>query len=142
MFFFDFIKLAFKNLARQKVRTALTVIAITVGSLSLILMSSIILSVHKSLIDQFKAFGAFDLVTVIKDPNSVDNNSLLSSNGDPSQGKKIDDTTLAAMRQLPHVTRATAIMNNFGVSTMKLAGQDKKTWASIMAYDPSNDVFD
>jgi putative ABC transport system permease protein len=142
MRFFDYLKMAFKYLTRQKMRSFLTIVAITVGSLSLILMTSLILSVHKSLVDQFKEFGAFDLVTVIKDPNSVNSNSLLSANGDPSQGKKIDDTTLAAMKKLPHVVGATAVVNNFGISTMKLEGQDKKTWASITAYDPSNDVFD
>src|SRR5438045_4148410 len=112
MRFFDYIGMAYKNLTRQKVRSFLTIVAITVGSLSLILMSSLILSVHKSLLDQFEQFGAFDLVTVVKDPNSVDNNSLLSSGGDPSQGKKIDDTTLLNVKQLPHVIGATGVVNN------------------------------
>lgn len=142
MRFFDYIKLAFKNLTRQKVRSFLTIIAITVGSLSLILMTSLIISVHQSLIEQFEQFGAFDLVTVIKDPNSVDNNSLLQSSGDPSEGKKIDEATLSAVKKIDHVIGATPVANNFGVSTMKLEGQDKKTWAAITAYDPNNDVFD
>lgn len=141
MRFFDYLRIAYKNLTRQKVRSLLTIIAITVGSLSLILMTSLILSVHKSLIDQFEQFGAFDLVTVTKDPNSIDNNSLLSSNGDPSEGKKIDDSTLAAVKKLPNVATATPVANNFGISTIRLEGQDKKTWASITGYDPTSDVF-
>lgn len=142
MRFIDYCGMASRNLFRQKSRTILTIIAITIGSLSLILMTSLILSVHKSLIDQFKDFGAFDLVTVIKDPNSVNNNSLFSSNGDPSQGKKIDDTTLSSLRAVPHVSEATGVISNLGVSTMKLEGQEKKTWASLAAFDPNNDVFD
>ncbi len=118
MKFFDYLTLAFKNMWRRKARTVLTIIAITVGSLSLILMASIIISIKQSLQDQFKSLGAFDLVTIIKDPNSVDNSSLISGgNGDPSSGKKIDDTTLAAMKVLPHVTRATPIISNVGFST-------------------------
>lgn len=141
MRFFDYIRFAFKNLTRQKSRTILTIIAITVGSLSLILMASIIVSIKQSLTDQFKQLGAFDLVTVLKDPNSVNNSSLIGGSGDPSEGKNMDDTTLALMRQLPHVLEATPTMSNFSINTMKLEGQDKKTWASIMGYDPNNDVF-
>lgn len=138
----DYLRTASHNLLRQKSRTFLTIVAITIGSLSLILMTSLILSVHQSLIDQFEDFGAFDLVTVIKDPNSVDDMSLLGSRGDPSEGKKIDDATLTSMGQLPHVIEATGIVNSFGIQTMRLADQPKKTWASLVAYDPTNDVFD
>lgn len=142
MKFFDYFRTASRNLLRQKSRTVLTIIAITIGSLSLILMTSLILSVHQSLIDQFKAFGAFELVTVIKDPNSINTNSLISANGDPSEGKTIDDATLAAMRELPHVVDATAVISNVGINTMRLSNQDKKTFASLLAYDPTTNVFD
>lgn len=142
MRFLDYIRLALKNLTRQKARTVLTIIAITVGSLSLILMASIIISIKQSLTEQFQQLGAFDLVTVVKDPNSTNNNSLITGgNGDPSEGKMMDDTTVAAMKSLPHVTEATPTISNFGFGTMRLDGQDRKTWASIMAYDPNNDVF-
>ncbi len=138
----DYFRTAFKNLSRQKARTILTIIAITVGSLSLILMASLIISIKQSLVDQFKSLGAFDLVSVIKDPNSADSGSLIGgANGDPSDGKAIDDATLTAMNKLPYVIEATPIIGNIGVSTMRLEGQNKKTWASFVAYDPDNDVF-
>lgn len=138
----DYVGMASRNLVRQKARTILTIIAITIGSLSLILMASLLLSVHQSLVDQFKNFGAFDLVTAIKDPNAVDNNSLLGGNGGPNEGKMINDATVTAMRSIPHVTRATGVLSGAGINTMRLEGQDKKTWASITAIDPTNDVFD
>lgn len=143
MIFFDYVGMATRNLLRQKTRTILTIVAITVGSLSLILMASIIISIKQSLGEQFKQLGAFDLVTVIKDPNSINNNSLIgNSGGDPAEGKAIDETTLVAMQQLPHVVKLTPIISNFGISTMRLDGQERKTWASIVAYNPNNDVFD
>lgn len=141
MRFFDYIILAFKNLTRQRSRTILTITAITVGSLSLILMVSIIISIHQSLIDQFQNLGAFNLVTVIRDPNSTNNSNLIGSSGDTQDGKKIDDVTLAMMRKLPHVVQATPTAN-VNISTMRLSDSPKKTWASITALDPTNDVFD
>lgn len=141
MTFLDYIRVALKNLFRQKSRTFLTITAITVGSLSLILMASLILSIRQSLVDQFKKMGAFNLVTVIRDPNSTDNNNLMGTNGDPSSGKLITDATLASVRKMDHVTAATPILS-VNMNTMKLEGQDKKTWASIVAFDPKTSVFE
>lgn len=140
MRFFDYIRLAIKNLTRQKARTILTIIAITVGSFSLILMVSIIISIRQALIDQFQQLGAFDLVTVVRDPNSVSDDNLIGSNGDPSEGKKIDDATLIQIRNLDHVAEATPTAS-VNVGTIKLEGIDKKAWANITAFEPSNDVF-
>lgn len=140
MRFQDYIKIAFKNLMRQKSRTVLTIVAITVGSLSLILMVSIIISIRQSLVNQFQKLGAFSLVTVTKDPNSTGSQSLVGSYGDPSEGKKIDDSTLAQMRSLANVIEATpTVMVNIG--TMRLDGNSKKTWGNVTGFDPNNDVF-
>ncbi len=141
MRFFDYVRLAFRNLSRQKSRTFLTIVAITVGSLSLILMASLIIGIRQSLVDQFKSFGAFNLVTVTKDPNSTDQNNLMGTGGDTSEGKTISDTTLGQVKRLPHVVNATGILN-VNASTMRLASQDKKTWASVVSYDPASNVFD
>jgi ABC-type antimicrobial peptide transport system permease subunit len=140
MKFFDYIRVAFKNLFRQKSRTILTIIAIVVGSLSLILMASLVISIRQSLIDQFKNLGAFNLVTLTRDPNSVENNNLMGSNGDPNEGKLISDATLVSVKKLDHVLDATPVLF-VSVNTMKLKGQDKKTWASVLAFDPKTEVF-
>lgn len=139
----DAIRLSFKNLARQKSRTTLTITAITIGSLSVILMSSILLSVRQSLMDSFKKMGAFNLVTVVQDPNSTDNTSLISAgNGNSDSSlKKIDDTTLSDVLKIPHVVGATPTLNVW-VKTMRLDGNDKKSWANLLAYTPSSNVFD
>lgn len=138
----DYIRLALKNLSRQKSRTILTIIAITVGSLFLIIMVSTVINIRTSLVDQFQELGAFNLVTVIKDPNSTDSGSLISTNGDPSEGKMITDATLTSMKALDHVVDATPIISGLPFKTVRLEGSKKKTWANISAYDPDNDVMD
>ncbi|OGB70370.1 hypothetical protein A2Y26_00130 [candidate division CPR2 bacterium GWD2_39_7] len=137
---FDYIKTAYKNLMRRKSRTFLTIVAITVGSLSLILMVSIIISIKQSLVKQFQELGAFNLVTVMRDPNSVDSHSLVGTNGDPNEGKKIDDTTLATMRKLNHVAEGTPT-TQVNAGTMRLEGEAKKTWGNVLGIDPNNNVF-
>jgi ABC-type antimicrobial peptide transport system permease subunit len=144
MRFFDFYQLAFRNLSRQKTRTFLTIIAITVGSLSVILMTSLIISIRQSLINSFKKMGAFNLVTVTRDPNSTDKPQLISTgNNDPTSddGKKIDDTTLSSLKKLLNVVDATPILSVWS-KTIRLDGQDKKMWSNLTSYQPDTNVFD
>jgi len=142
MRFIDYIRLAIKNLGRQKSRTFLTITAITVGSLSLILMLSLLISVRQSLIDQLNNLGAFNLVTVTRDPNSADNNQIISSgNNSPSDdGKIINDATVTAVKKIPNVVSVTPILSAW-VKTIKLEGQDKKIWSNVIGFDPSSNVF-
>lgn len=140
----DFIRTAFKNFARQKLRTFLTITAITVGSLSLILMASLLLGMRQTAIESFKKMGAFNLVTVIKDPNSIDDNTQLISNGNDGmsdEGKKIDDATLSLIKNLPNVASATPTLSVW-VKTIRLEGSDKKSWSNMMAYETQANVFD
>lgn len=141
MSFLDYFRVALKNLIRQKTRTVLTIVAITVGSLSLILMTSIIISIRQSLVDQFQKLGAFSLVSVVKDPNSTDSNSaMIGTYGDPTEGKLIDDAALSLLRAIPYVTEATPTLATM-VKTIRLEDGTKKNWANITGFDPNNDVF-
>lgn len=146
MTFFDYIRLAFKNLSRQKSRTFLTITAITVGSLSVILMISLLTGIRQSLIDVFQSMDAFSLVTVTADPNSADGNSSLitSGNGGNSSDdlKKLDDTLLHSLRKITNVSDATPIGGGIWIDTMKLQGEDKKMWSSLIAYEPNTKVFE
>ncbi len=142
MRFSDYISSAYKNLTRQKARSVLTIIAITVGSLSLILMASLIIGIRQSLVEQFQNLGAFNLVTVTKDPNSTDQNNLMGTSGDTSEGKLINDATLASVKKLSHVESATPVLSGIGIGTMKLEGQERKTWPNLIAYDPTTSVFE
>lgn len=141
----DYIKMAVKNLFRQKLRTFLTVIAITVGSLSIILMGTILINMRQSVIDQLHDMGAFNLVTVSRDPNASesDNPQLLTNgNNGPAgnEGKLIDDNTVATVKKMKNVADATPTMSVW-VKTIQLKGNDKKVWGNIMAYDPKSNVF-
>jgi putative ABC transport system permease protein len=144
MKFIDYIRTSLKNMFRQKLRTFLTILAITVGSLSIILMFSIIIGIRQSLVDSFKHMGAFNLVTVSRDPNSADSdNANLLNNGNTGvddEGKKIDDATLTLIKRIPNVIDATPTLAPW-TKTIHLEGQDKKLWSNIMAYQPESNVL-
>ena len=143
MRFADYILLAIKNLFRQKMRTFLTIVAITVGSLSVILMMSLIISIRQSMMDTLGKMGAFTLVSVSRDPNSTDTQLISGGNNNPGsdEGKKITDDTLASVKAIAHVVDATPIVS-VQAKTMRLEGSLKKQWSSVLGYDPSSNVFD
>lgn len=141
MRFIDYLRLAFKNLSRQKARTYLTITAITIGSLSVIIMFSLIIGIRQSLMDTFKEMDAFSLITVSPDPNAEPSGSLISTNGGPTEdGKKLDDASVADIKKIKNVIAVTPV-GSVWAKDMKLEGQDKKMWASAVAYDPETKVF-
>lgn len=140
----DYIATAFKNLSRQKSRTTLTIIAITVGSLSIILMVSLLTGIRQSLLDMFSDMDAFSLVTVTADPNAADSGGSLITSGNGNQSedaKKLDDALLATLKKIPNVSDATPVGGGIWIDTMKLDGESKKLWASLIAYEPETKVF-
>lgn len=144
MKFFDYFRLALKNLYRQKLRTFLTISAITVGSFSLILMISLLNGIRQSLLDVFDSMDAFSLVTVMPDPDATNSGGGLFSggNGEPvDEDKKLDDAVLETLRALPNVIDATPVSSGLWVSSMSLEGESKKMWPNLFAYDPETNVF-
>lgn len=101
---------------------------------------------RQTVIDQLKRMGAFNLVTVSRDPNASqsDNPQLLNAgNNDPSgeEGKLIDDNTVALIKHITYVEDATPTLSVW-FKTVRLEGQDKKMWSNVLAYDPGSNVFE
>lgn len=142
MNFTDYIITSFKNLFRRKARTFLTVSAITIGSLAVILLVSISTTIKKSLDEMFKEMDAFTLITVMSEIDADAGGSLIkASNDSPSEGKKLDDTVVAKLKNLPDVVDATPIGGQIWMNKARLEGQEKKTWPNVLAYDPATKVF-
>jgi len=143
MRFIDYFRTAFRNLIRQKIRTSLTIIAITIGSLSIILMVSLLTTIRESVVDFFDSMDAFTLITVTPDPDSADSGSSLikSGNTGDNSGKILDEAALNTFKALPHVADATPIGAGVWAKNMTLEGQTKKMWVNLLAYDPETKVF-
>lgn len=143
MRFIDYLRTALKNLVRQKIRTSLTIIAITIGSLSIILMVSLLTTIRQSVVDFFDSMDAFTLITVTPDPDSADSGGGLikSGGGSENSDKILNDTTLSTLKALPHVADATPIGAGVWAKNMTLEGQTKKMWVNLIAYDPETKVF-
>ncbi len=64
MRFIDYIFLAFRNISRQKLRSALTIFAIVIGSTSVTIMLAVVFSAKGFITNQFEQNGTFQQVEV------------------------------------------------------------------------------
>lgn len=130
-------------MTRQKARTILTIIAIVIGSLSVVLMLSLVTGAKKVLFSSMEEMGALSLITVTGDPNSAQGSGLFSTGGggDTIEGKKLDNKTVSDFKKMDRVEDVTPLASNIWAKNMKLEGQDKKFWANAIGYDPDTQVI-
>lgn len=135
MRFFDYIRTAFRNLARQKARTFLTILAVVVGAISVVIMLSLVVSAKQTALEQMEKLGQLTLVTVSPSPD-IDN---YNSSGD-AIGTKLDDTIVEQVRALPHVVAVSPSVGLWEFETMELKdGNGKKVRPNFAAYEPAEE---
>lgn len=105
MRYVDLLRMSASNLLRRKLRTALTVLGVIIGTASIVVMVSLGLGLRKSSLAQIEEYGG--LTTI-----NVNNYSWYSdSPGSDEEPKRIDDAVVEEIAQLPHVEVASPILN-------------------------------
>lgn len=102
----DLIKMGLRNLKRRKARTALTVIGVVIGTISIMVMISIGLGMNKNFQEQIMKLGSLTTVTIQKfgyDENANNGNGQ-------SYEQKIDENLLKTLETLEHVKYVTPIL--------------------------------
>ena len=125
---FDVIKLAFKNLFRRKARTVLTLLGITVGAVSVIIMISIGLGLDESKKELLSQFTSLEKIEVYRRWDYDD------STGQSTVGAVLNDAAVAAFKKIKNVKAVTPTMN-FG-SARLVSGKKVLMWSQIRAIDP------
>lgn len=105
MKYFDLLRMSASNLLRRKLRTALTVLGVIIGTASIVVMVSLGLGLRKSSLAQIEEYGG---LTTINVNNYSWYNSDSSSDEEP---KRIDDAVVAEIAQIPHVELASPLLN-------------------------------
>ena len=125
----DILKLAGRNLTRRKSRTALTILSVVIGCVSIILMLSIGFGLQKQEEQYMTATDALNTVTIYSnyyhDP--------MSNTPIPTKGV-LTDKVIREIEQLDHVT---GIFPLYSVqSQVRTKKKDVEIWTSIYAFDP------
>jgi len=124
MRFSDQFRTGWRNLSRQKLRTTLTVFAIVIGAVSVTVMLSLVTSASSFLVSSAEKTG-MDKRVIVTGSTGLDYRES-TWNWPDGSGKKVDETTLAAVSKLPHAASATLYTQVQGIRSFALdsSGQE------------------
>ena len=117
MKFLDLLRLSSSSLWKRKVRTLLTVLGVTIGVASIVVMVSLGLGLNKSSMEEMESYGSLTAVTV----NMAGGNGFYSSgmaiaestssSEKEKEEKRLDDELVETLKALPHVNLVSPVLN-------------------------------
>ena len=106
MKFLDLLRMSSSNLLRRKLRTALTVLGVVIGTASIVVMISLGLGLQKSSMEQIEQYGGLTTITV-----NTWGNSWSSSSTSDTEELRIDDALVEKVAAMPHVEVASPVLS-------------------------------
>lgn len=140
---FDYIRIAFRNLLRRKLRSSLTIIAVVIGSVSVIVMVSLVIGAKNVFMQQLESLGALTMVTVMPSTEiESDGPNLMLGGGDNNApgGVKLDEAMVAKVKQVSQVTSVTPSVSVWAFETISLKGSEKKYRPDFIALEPNGTI--
>ncbi|MCI7795367.1 MAG: ABC transporter permease [Lachnospiraceae bacterium] len=104
MRFFDLLAMSANNLRRRKLRTALTVLGVIIGTASIVVMISLGIGLKEMTIEQYASYGSLTRIEVYS------NNRL---GGDGSEDGFLVDSTMDSLRAIPHVEAVSPVLTTY-----------------------------
>ncbi len=105
----DLLKLAFRNLMRRKARTALTVIGVIIGTISIVVMVSIGIGVNQSFDEMIMQSGSMTMIRVQKYGAVYDD----EGNYVDSKEQMLDDSVVELLKGIEHVRAVSPVLNTY-----------------------------
>lgn len=124
----DFASMGFKNLWRRKLRTVLTMVGVSIGAFSIVIMLSLGIALKESYTKQLEEWGSLTLIRI----NSFNYDWDEESGRGVETRNKLDDKLVSDLKQIEHVRAATPILN---VSALLKCGK-YQAYVEIMGIDP------
>ena len=106
----DLIKMGLRNLFRRKARTALTVLGVIIGTISIVTMVSIGIGMNQSFNQQFMENGAMTVVRIEKYGSIYDEDG----NWVGSKDQLLNDDLIEQVRQVEHVKAVAPVIDTSG----------------------------
>jgi len=129
MKFKDLFSMCFHNLFRRKLRTALTVIGVVIGTCSIVLMVSLGVGLDKSYSEQIAQWADITMIDVFY--NEHGGEGEMAGGGDTPQ-VKLDDDAIEYISSLPHVDGVSPIMQ-FDSEMIKISSGRYQFMGSVVA---------
>jgi len=130
----DLMKMGLRNLGRRKARTALTVVGIVIGTISIVVMISIGIGMNQSFRENLMQYGSFTVINMEK--NQIDFDEKGNYSGEKKQ--KLNDKLIEKLKQIPHVKTVSPVIS-LGIK-LKSGNYESGTQINIMDSDSFEDL--
>jgi putative ABC transport system permease protein len=134
MKFSDYLRLSFRNIRRQKLRSALTIFAVVIGATSVTIMLALVTGAKGFFISQVESSGLLQQV-------AVSSKSDITSFDDANHGSrncescvKLTDAIVDKVKAVPHVIGVTRVAEDGSLEAISY-GDKKLTTERTTAYD-------
>ena len=104
MRFFDLLTMSVNNLRRRKLRTALTVLGVIIGTASIVVMVSLGIGLKEMTVEQYSSYGSLNRIEVMSNygwGNDIDESMFL-----------VDDT-VKLFEKIPNVKSVSPILRTY-----------------------------
>ena len=125
----DLIKMGLRNLFRRKARTALTIVGVVIGTISIVVMVSIGIGMTDSFDRQIMQNGSMTIIQIQKYGSIYDDDG----NWVGSKEQVIDDALVEQVKQIEHVKAVSPVIQKY----VRLESGKYSTGLSIYAMDSS-----
>jgi ABC-type antimicrobial peptide transport system permease subunit len=125
----DLFIMGLRNLSRRKARTALTVIGVIIGTISIVVMVSIGVGMNKNYESQVMELGSLTTITVERHAPIMDE----EGNYVDMKEQSMDDSLVEQIKEIKHVRAVSPVVSK---SAMLTSGK-YETYIQIMAMDSS-----
>ena len=103
MRFLDLLTMSINNLRRRKVRTALTVLGVVIGTASVVVMVSLGIGLNALMMEMYSSYGSMTAIEIYNYGNN-------GNNGTSDNPLYLTDDTVKEFLRIPHVTSASPVL--------------------------------
>ncbi len=135
MRFLDFGRVAFKNIGRQRLRSALTIFAVVIGATSVTIMLALVTSAKSFVRSQFESSGTLQQIAVTQQTDLNYDQARFGSGGS-SDGVKLTDEVANKIRAIPRVTGVSPTTGVWVFDALFYNNQKLST-QNVTAYQPN-----
>lgn len=130
----DYLRLAFRNIRRQKLRSVLTIFAVVIGATSVTIMLALVTGAKGFFLSQVEANGTLQQVAISSKTDISDFNDAQHSGNNCDSCVILSDALVDKVKAVPHVTGVARVVNQGQLQAIAYGGKKLSTNQTI-AYD-------
>ncbi len=114
MNFLDLLRLSSSSLWKRKVRTILTLLGVTIGVASIVVMVSLGLGLNKTAMEDMESYGSLTAITVYEGSHFGGGGMMavsVAGSSEEQEEKRLDDELVETIRAMPHVNMVSPVLN-------------------------------